>query len=75
MVGQVGVEGHAVAGVQRVLGAVDVQGQGAALEQVVSRAPGSCRGGSPGPPVTAPGASVWRVTSARRPGSGGVRTS
>src|SRR3954470_12121616 len=42
---------------------------------VVSRAPGSWRGGSPGPPVTAPGASVCRVTSARRPGSGGGSTS
>ena len=51
-------------------------GQRAALDaRAVSRAPGSWRGGSPGPPVTAPGASVWRVTSARRPGSGGVRTS
>ena len=26
-------------------------------------------------PVTAPGASEWRVTSVRRPGSGGVSTS
>ena len=31
--GQVGVEGHAVAGVQFVLDAVDVQDQCAALEQ------------------------------------------
>ena len=37
----------------------------------VSRLPGSCIGGSPGPPVAAPGASVWRESSARCPGSGG----
>src|SRR5215218_2427486 len=41
----------------------------------VSREPGSCMGGSPGPPVLAPGASVWRETSARWPGSGGVKIS
>ena len=38
VVGQVGVEGHAVAGVQLVLGAVDVQGQRAALDDAPSRA-------------------------------------
>ena len=32
---------------------------------LVSRLPGSCMGGSPGPPVTAPDASVWRESSAR----------
>src|SRR3954452_24355779 len=36
---------------------------------LVSRAPGSCIGGSPGPPVRAPGWSVWVETSARCPGS------
>ena len=30
--GQVGVEGHAVAGVQLVLGVFDVQGEGAAFD-------------------------------------------
>ena len=38
VVGQIGVEGHAVAGVQLVLGAVDVQGQRAALDDGASRA-------------------------------------
>src|SRR4051795_6269638 len=42
--------------------------------RLVSRAPGSCMGGSPGPPVRAPGWSVWQDTSARWPGSGGVST-
>ena len=37
----------------------------------VSRLPGSCSGGSPGPPVAAPGASVCTATSARWPGDGG----
>ena len=42
----------------------------------VSRAPGSCIGGSPGPPVRGAGLrAVWQDTSARWPGSGGVRTS
>src|SRR4051794_2788778 len=43
--------------------------------RLVSRAPASCIGGSPGPPVRAPGWSVWQDTSARWPGSGGVSPS
>ena len=46
-----------------------------ASTSAISRLPGSCIGGSPGPPVAAPGASTWRLSSARWPGSGGVRTS
>ena len=41
----------------------------------VSRLPGSCIGGSPGPPVAAPGASGGARRSARWPGSGGVSSS
>src|SRR3954451_23297637 len=37
-------------------------------------AAGSGMGGSPGPPVRAPGWSEWQETSARWPGSGGVST-
>src|SRR3954470_13443748 len=43
--------------------------------RALSRLPGSCIGGSPAPPVRAPAASVWRLSSARWPGSGAVRTS
>src|SRR4051794_23356731 len=43
--------------------------------RAISRLPGSCIGGSPAPPVRAPAASVWRLSSARWPGSGAVRTS
>ena len=45
------------------------------MTTAVSRLPGSCIGGSLGPPVAAPGASVCRDSSARWPGSGGVRIS
>ena len=41
----------------------------------VSRAPGSCSGGSPALPVEAPGSSACIETSARWPGSGGVSSS
>ena len=42
---------------------------------VVSRLPGSCIGGSSGPPVAAPASRVCSETSARWPGSGGVSSS
>ena len=61
VVGQVGVEGHAVAGGELVALAVDVEHDARrASTSAVSRLPGSCIGGSPGPPVRAPGASTWR---------------
>ena len=46
-----------------------------ASTSAISRLPGSCIGGSPSPPVAAPAASTWRLSSARWPGSGGVRIS
>ena len=65
-----------VARAELVHGAVDQQAAACRdSTTAVSRAPGSCIGGSPGPPVAPPGASVWRETSARWPGSGGVSTS
>ena len=72
VVGQVGVEGHGVAlapgrGRRRRRRAAASPSSTSA----VSRLPGSCIGGSPGPPVAAAGARVWKATSARWPGNGG----
>ena len=73
---QVCVERDAVAIEQLVPLAVAVQERPCRARRARSR---GCRArasaGSPGPPVTAPGASVWRESSARWPGSGGVRIS
>ena len=73
--GKIGVEGDAVAlgSSRRVPSQTKVTRP--RWTRLVSRAPGSCIGGSPGPPVRAPGWTVWQETSARWPGSGGVRIS
>ena len=76
MMGKIGVEGGAVAA-RRAGGSRRRRRARRAPSRTttVSRLPGSWIGGSPAPPVEAPGSSRCRETSARWPGSGGVSSS
>ena len=75
VVRKVGVEGDAVARGKVVTGALDEERQVAVEDHGGLAAARLVHGRVRGPPVAAPGASVWTETSARWPGSGGVSSS
>ena len=75
VVRQVGVEGDASPSCSSWRLPSTISARAPLRTTAVSRLPGSCIGGSSGPPVAAPASRVCSETSARWPGSGGVSSS